>query len=148
MAVVALIGAVVLIVMGAILAGVAIPIYRSKVMAANEAAAFESIRTIEYAQRFRRGETGRYATFDEFVAAGALDARFSGASPVVSGYVFTMKVTPGTESQPPFFSINADPLQSEGLSATGKRHFYYDSEIIGIRVSEGRQATASDRPRE
>ena len=147
-AVVAVVGVVLLVVMGAILAGVAIPVYRSKVMAANEAAALRVIRNVEYQQRLHRSESGTYATFDELVAGGGLDARFSGPSPAVDGYVFTLKVTPAGEGRPPFFSINADPVQSEGFSATGRRHFYFDSEITGIRVSEGRQAAATDRPRE
>jgi hypothetical protein len=148
LAVVGVVGAILLIIMGAILAGVAIPVYQSKIIAANEAAALQNIGGIDALQRRHRAERGNFASFDELAAAGGFDARFSGPSPVVEGYVFTLKVSPQTETQPAFYSINADPLQSEGFSATGRRHFYYDSEIVGIRTSEGRPATASDRPRE
>ncbi|HEX8853850.1 MAG TPA: hypothetical protein VF754_10205, partial [Pyrinomonadaceae bacterium] len=140
-------GAALLIVMGAILAGVAIPAYKSKVVATNESAALSHLGEIAAQQHIYLTSTGSYAGFRQLVAAGLLDAKFEADAPVISGYVFTLKVTPGTESTTPFFSVNADPAKAEGFTPTGKRHFYLDSETAGIRYHEERPATAADRAR-
>lgn len=147
-AVVAIVGVALLLIMGGILAGVAIPAYRNKVVAANEAVALNSLRSIAAEEANYVARAGHYATLPQLVEASALDARFAGDPPSISGYVLTMKVQPVSDDRPPFFSVNADPVQSGGFAPTGKRHFYLDSEVTGIRVSEGRQATAHDRPRE
>ncbi|HEV2705551.1 MAG TPA: hypothetical protein VGV59_06475 [Pyrinomonadaceae bacterium] len=147
MAVVGGIGAAVLLVMGAILAGVAIPAYRSKVVATNESAALSYLGEIAAQQHVYLTSTGNYASFRELVAAGLIDVRFDSDQPVLNGYSFTMKVTPRTESQPPFFSVNADPVDKQGFTPTGKRHYYLDSETAGIRYHEERPATATDRAR-
>ncbi len=146
-AVVAATGAVLLIVMGAILAGIAIPTYKNKVIIANETTTLSNLNAIAAQQYIYLASTRSYGTFQQLTDAGLLDAKFSGDTPVVGGYVLTMKVVAASESASPFFSINADPAQPEGFTPTGKRHFYLDSETAGIRYNEDRPATASDRPR-
>lgn len=147
MAVVGAIGAAVLLVMGAILAGVAIPAYKSKVVAANESAALSYLGEIAAQQHIHLTSTGSYTDFQGLVAAGLLEPKFNSAAPVLNGYAFTMKVMPRTESGPPFFAVNADPVDKQGFTPTGKRHFYLDSETAGIRYHEERPATANDRAR-
>lgn len=131
-----------------ILVGVGVPAWRNAVMAGNETAAIQTLKTIATEQRTYYNQKGRssYATFDQLIENGALDKRFAGDEPVVEGYKFTMKVTPKSSSQPPAFTINADPQSSEGLGATGKRHFYIDANINTIRVNNNAPASAEDSP--
>ncbi|HEY0080282.1 MAG TPA: prepilin-type N-terminal cleavage/methylation domain-containing protein [Pyrinomonadaceae bacterium] len=131
-----------------ILVGVGVPAWRNAVIAGNETAAIQTLKTITTEQRTYFNAKGRssYATFDQLIENGALDKRFAGDEPVVEGYKFTLKVTPKSSSQPPSFTLNADPQQSEGMAATGKRHFYIDSNINTIRVNTTGPASAEDSP--
>lgn len=131
-----------------ILVGVGVPAWRSATIAGNETAAIQTLKTIATEQRVyfnAKGRTG-YGTFDQLIETGALDKRFTGDEPVVEGFKFTLKVTPKTSNQPPSYTINADPQQTEGLAATGKRHFYIDSNINTIRVNTQGPASAEDSP--
>lgn len=114
----------------------------------NETAAVSTLKLVAAAQQAYIEATGQYATFDELIEAQVLGAEFAGSAPVLDGYVFTMKVAPPTGGQPPSFSVNADPQATGGDRATGVRHYYLDSNVIGIRVNDARPATATDRPRE
>lgn len=131
-----------------ILVGVGIPAWRNATIAGNETAALQTLKTIQTEQRVFFNTKGRtaYGTFDQLIESGALDKRFSGDEPVVDGYKYTMKVVPKSSSQPPSFSINADPQQKDGLTATGKRHFYIDSNVNTIRVNSDGPASADDSP--
>jgi len=129
-----------------ILVGVGVPAWRTSVMAANEASAIETLSTVSKEQRTYYIGTKSYATFDQLIERGALDKRFAGDQPIDNGYVYTMKVTPKGTNQPPSYTINADPQKSEGLTATGKRHFYLDSNINTPTVNDTQPATADDPP--
>ena len=129
-----------------ILIGVGIPAWRNAVIAANETSAIQSLRTIAAEQRTYYIRTKEYGTFDQLIQAGALDQRYAGESPVVDGYIFTMKVTPKATNQPPGFAANADPQVSEGLTATGKRHFYMGTDTNGVTANATQPATAKDPP--
>ena len=72
------------------------------------------------------------------------DNRYDGATPVVEGYIFTLRVIPRSTTQQAGYTLNADPQISEGVSATGKNHFYLDSDTNTIRVNESAPATVSD----
>ena len=123
---------------------VAVPAWRASEYSANEAWAISKLNTIATEERLYLTEHGSYANFDQFVAEGALDKRFTGASPVVQGYVFTLIVTPKMGAASPAFSVNADPRQSEGFGATGRAHYYVDSTGTFIRFNKDRPATAAD----
>jgi hypothetical protein len=75
-----------------------------------------------------------------------LDGRFDGTTPVVDGYVYTMRVIPKSTTAQAGFAVNSDPQVSEGVGATGKNHFYMDSETNTIHVNETQSATATDPP--
>jgi type II secretory pathway pseudopilin PulG len=141
--IVACAGVVGLFVLG-IIAGIAVPAWQSSRRAANESATIYALNTVAVEEYTYRQVHGSYGTFDQLIEAGALDKRFAGTSPVISGYVFMLSATPKTESAPPFFSINADPQQSEGFGATGKRHFYKDSTSGYTHYNEGQSATPDD----
>jgi Tfp pilus assembly protein PilE len=131
-----------------ILVGVGVPAWRNAVIAGNETSAIQTLKTITTEQRTYYNQKGRssYATFDQLIENGSLDKRFAGDEPVVEGYRFTMKVTAKSTSQPPSFTLNADPQQKDGIGATGKRHFYIDSNINTLRVNNSGPASAEDSP--
>ena len=130
-----------------ILIGVGVPAWRLMLRRGNETAAIQTLTTIKQLQAdYALGHRGQYGTFDEMIKEGALDKRFEGDKPVVSGYIFTMKVTPKSSGQQATFAVNADPQQAEGIAASGKRHFYIDPSIGTIRENPDQPATATDEP--
>ena len=131
-----------------ILVGVGVPAWRNSVIAGNEAAAVQNLRTIATEERVYFNAKGRvnYATFDQLRDSGSLDRRFSGDAPVVEGYVYTIKVTPKSSGAPAFFSVNADPQQKEGIGATGGRHFYVDSNSGAVLANAAGPAGPNDSP--
>ncbi len=113
----------------------------------NEASAAQSIQTIKALQaQYASKHQGKFAAnFDELIKEVWLDERFGGQTPVVNGYVFSMRVEEPTAVKPAFYSVNADPRDASGIYATGTRHFYYDSALGTTRqTEENRPATADD----
>ena len=131
-----------------ILIAVGVTGWKSAVKQANEAAAVKTLRTISEQQMLYYNGHNRstFGTFDQMLKDGMLDTRFAGATPVVEGYVFTLKVIPKSTTQPASYTINADPQQSEGVGATGKNHFYTDSNASTIHVNSEQQASVTDPP--
>lgn len=116
------------------------------VRAANEAVAIKMLQTIAEQQKlyYNGNKRGSFGTFDEMLAGQLLDTRFAGTSPVVDGFVYNMRVIPKATTRKAGFAVNADPLVTEGFGATGKRHFYVDSDSGTIHVNSRQPATASD----
>ena len=131
-----------------ILIAVGVTGWKAAVKAANEAAAIKSLRSIAEQQMlyYNAHQRSTFGTFEEMRKENLLDSRFEGATPVVEGYVFTMKVIPKSTAQQAGYSINADPQVSDGVGATGKNHFYLDSDSNTIHVNSTQPATASDPP--
>ena len=131
-----------------ILIAVGVTGWRAAVRAANEAAAVKTLRTIGEQQMLYYNSHNRstFGTFDQMLKDGMLDARFAGNPPVVEGYIFTLKVIPKSTNQQPSYTINADPQQTEGVGATGKNHYYVDSNTTTIHVNDSQPATVSDPP--
>lgn len=122
--------------------------HQRRVMASNEATALSALASIQAAEQIYLETNGQYATFSQLVEAGVFQAPLTGDSLVSGGYAYTLKVRPKTDTATPFYSVNADPQRGGGArDATGRRHFYIDSEVTGIRYNEERPATASDKPR-
>ncbi len=116
-----------------------------RVINANEAAAIYTLEQIAAAEQLHFETYERqYGTLRQLMDAGIFKAPLDGDALTSSGYVFTIKVTPKTDAQGSSYSVNADPQQS---GETGKRHFYIDSNVTGMRFKEGRPATATDPPR-
>src|SRR5688572_9367048 len=107
-----------------ILIAVGVTGWKAAVKSANEAAAIKTLRTIAEQQMlyYNAHQRSTYGSFDEMLKEGLLDTRFEGSTPVVEGYVFTMKVIPKSTAQQAGYSVNADPQVSEGVGATGKNH--------------------------
>jgi prepilin-type N-terminal cleavage/methylation domain-containing protein len=127
-----------------ILAGIAIPLYQSSVRKANEASAVGSLHSIRIAQaKFVVDHKGQYGTFRQLFEEGYLDKRFNFDQPHNRGYVFVITVIPKSENKAATFSVNANPEQSQGISATGRNFYYLDPES-GICFSTVGPATAAD----
>lgn len=131
-----------------ILIGVGIAGYRAAIRAANEAAAVRTLRSIAEQQMlfFNAHQRSAFATFEEMRKENLLDTRFDSSTPVVDGYVYTMKVIPKSTSAQPGYTINADPQVPTGTSATGRNHYYVDSDTNTIHVNADQPATATDLP--
>lgn len=113
-------------------------VYPKAVGAADEASAIQSLRTVATAQTQLKATKEAYGSFDELTQAGFLDQRFSGVSPNVRGYRFTMAVTEAD------YTINADPEATENQPTTGSRHFYFNSSDNAIHVNTGQSASKND----
>jgi hypothetical protein len=75
-----------------------------------------------------------------------LDSRFDGTAPVVDGYVYTMKVITKSTSAQPGYTINADPQVATGSGATGRNHYFVESDSNTIHVNADQPASATDPP--
>jgi len=131
-----------------ILIAVGVTGWRAAVRSANEAAAVKTLRTIAEQQMlyYNAHQRTTFGTFEEMLKENLLDTRFSGGTPVVDGYVYTMKVIPKSTTAQPGYTINADPQITEGVGATGKNHYYVDSNTNTIHVNDSQPATATDPP--
>ncbi len=131
-----------------ILVAVGIPAYQAITRAGNEAAAVKTLQNIAVNQRLyiKQKNGNAYGSFDQLITEVNLDKRFAGDAPVVSGYIYTMKITPKASGQPPFYTINADPQNAEGLGATGRNHYYVDANSDTIKVNDAQPAGPDDAP--
>lgn len=130
-----------------ILIGVGVPAWRVIIRRGNETAATQTLENLRKIQAdYSMGHRGEYGTFDQLIREGNLDKRFEGEKPVLSGYVYTIKITPKSTNQPASYSVNADPQVATGLGSTGKRHFYVDPNVSTIRVNDDQPASADDSP--
>lgn len=119
-----------------------------RVVAVNEADALYTLELLAAAEHIYLQAYGEYGTVKQLTDTGILQTNFDGDPPAREGYAYTAKLTPRSGAQPPSYSINADPLRATGRDATGHRHFYISSEVIGTRYNEDRPATATDKPRQ
>ena len=131
-----------------ILIAVGVTGWKAAVKSANEAAATQSLRTIAADQMlyYNAHQRSSFGTFDEMLKEGLLNSRFAGTTPVVEGYIFTMRVIPKSTTTQPGYAVNADPQITEGVGATGKNHFYMDSDSNTIHVNPTQPATVADPP--
>ena len=131
-----------------ILIAVGVTGWRAAVKSANEAAAVKTLRSIAEQQMlfYNSHQRSTFGTFEEMLKENLLDTRFSGSTPLVDGYVYTMKVIPRSTSQQAGYTINADPQVREGVSATGTNSFYLDSDSNTIHVNRTQPAAITDPP--
>jgi prepilin-type N-terminal cleavage/methylation domain-containing protein len=131
-----------------ILIGVGIAGYKAAIKAANEAAAVKTLRSIAEQQMlyFNSHQRSSFGTFEEMRKENLLDSRFDGTTPVVDGYVYTMKIIPKSTTTQAGYTINADPQVATGVSATGSNHYYVDSDTNTIHVNRDQAASATDPP--
>ena len=131
-----------------ILIAVGVTGWKAAVRSANEAAAIKHLKTIAEDQMlyYNARQRTTFGTFDEMLKENMLDTRFAGTTPVVEGYVFQMRIIPKSTSTQPGYAVNADPQVTEGVGATGRNHFYLDSDSNTIHVNATQPATVTDPP--
>ena len=132
----------------ALLIGVGVPAWQSMVRNGNETTAVQSVNTIRTLQgQYASKHRGNFApNFDELIKSVQLDEKFRGESPVVNGYIYKLTVQESSGTQPAFYSVVADPQVSEGVTATGNRHFYFDSTLGTIKSTEENRPAKADDP--
>ncbi|MCA1594486.1 MAG: prepilin-type N-terminal cleavage/methylation domain-containing protein [Acidobacteria bacterium] len=126
-----------------ILVGVGIPAWKASVRSANEAAAVQNLRSISTSQvtYFNLKNRTSYGNFDQLVQAGLMDKRFTGDSPVDNGYIYTLTTTAKSGTNPPTYSVNANPQQP---GSTGSQYFYTGSDTSAIHNNPDKAASAQD----
>lgn len=123
-----------------ILIGAGVTGWKAAVRSGNEAATLQPLKTIAAVEVQYYNMHGRtFGSFEQLVKDG-FDARFSSIVPNVDGYMFILKVTPKTATQPSSFMLNAEPQSG----STGNRHFYFDSTDNLIRVNADHPAGPAD----
>ncbi len=127
-----------------ILIGVGAVAWGAMIRSGNEASATQILdRMRTYQAQFATRNRGKFANFQQLVAAGSLDAeQFTGETPIVNGYRFSLQITEPTDAAPAKYSITAEPQVAGGVSATGTRHFYTDSDIGTIKANDSGPANA------
>ncbi|HYP50104.1 MAG TPA: prepilin-type N-terminal cleavage/methylation domain-containing protein [Pyrinomonadaceae bacterium] len=133
----------------ALLIGVGIPAWQAMVRNGNETTAVQTIQTIKTCQTGYAGKhQGKFApNFAELAKTGCVEAdKFNGTTPVINGYVYTMKVEEPSGTKPSFYSINVDPQVGEGIQATGNRHFYSDSSLGNTKATDENRPAKADDP--
>jgi type IV pilus assembly protein PilA len=120
------------------IAAIAMPNLLRARRSANEASAVTSLRAIGTAEMMYRASHGVYSDMTGLRTDRAIDETL--ASGRKSGYIFG--VLPG-EDRASQFSVIAQPQITEGLTATGVRHYFMDESLV-IRYRVGQPASASD----
>lgn len=102
-----------------------------------------TLRSIAQAQMaYSLSNSGDYGSFEQLVAGGHLDSRFSSNQPKLGGYILTMTVANRSSGRAESsYHCNADP--DPAVNQAG-RHFYLGSASPEIRVNLTKPATASD----
>jgi Tfp pilus assembly protein PilE len=110
------------------------------VQRADETAAIAALRTLSMAQQtYSVSNNGGYGTFAQLTQSGFLDSRFAGDKPKFKGYVLTMEIKKGIDSEGGSYTVNADPEPPQQ-----GRHFYIDSNSGLIHLNGGQPAGPSD----
>ena len=128
-----------------LLIGVGTLAWQAVIRSGNETTAGQMMKNLQtFEAQYASRNRGNFASFDELVAKMGLDEGFKGEAPVKNGYVFKLTVVPGSSSTQAAYQLTADPQSSEGVSASGNRHFYIDSTLSSIKVTDENRAAKPD----
>ena len=124
-----------------ILIGAAVIGFRAAQKAGNETATLQDLKTIAAIEiQYYNTHNRTFGTFEQMVQDKLLSSKFTGNPPSTDGYIFTLKVTPKSATQPTSYTLNADPQGD----ATGGNHFYIDSADGSIHTNATQPAAATD----
>ncbi|HEV2379615.1 MAG TPA: prepilin-type N-terminal cleavage/methylation domain-containing protein [Terriglobia bacterium] len=135
-----------------IIAAIAIPNLLQSKIAANQASAVASLRTINtcevtYSSTYNQGFTSTLAQLGP-PASGATTSSTAGLTDSVlaggtkSGYAFTYAASTAINGSTPNYTVNANPIS---VGTTGKNYYYTDATNT-IRQNSSVAASASDSP--
>ena len=123
-----------------IIAAIAIPNLLASRMAANEASAIRSLRTIAEAERVYYLNFNKYATLNELAAADFVDPTLGTGSK--HGYNFSIELTNAEDAEG--FAVTGVPME---YRSSGRRSFYVDeSAIVRAADNHGGPPTKMDPP--
>lgn len=119
--------------------------YTQTATAVDESGAARTLRLIATAQtQFAVSHGGEYGMFEELSGSSLLDSRFKGDSPVVGGYVYTIKLRPASGADAAMYAVFADPEKPASGVQTNARHLYMDSTSNVIHANQTQTASATD----
>ena len=128
-----------------LLIGVGSLAWGAMIRSGNETAAAQILdRMRTYQAQFASRNRGKFGSFDQLIASGALDSQYAGDAPVVNGYIYSMEIVDPSSAAPASYKILADPQVATGITATGNRIFITSSAISGIKAKEGEKANEND----
>lgn len=133
----------------ALLIGVGIPAWQAMVKNGNETTAVQTLSTLRTCQIGYAGKhQGKFApNFAALVQSGCIEGdKFNSETPVINGYIYTMKVEDPSGTRPASFAVNASPQVAEGITATGNRHFYIDATVGTIKATDENRPAKADDP--
>jgi type IV pilus assembly protein PilA len=135
-----------------IIAAIAIPNLLKSKMAANQASAVASLRTLNtsevtYSSTYNQGFTSTLAQLGPPTSGNATSALAGLVDSVLaagtkSGYTFTYTASAAVNNETPGYTITADPV-TEGT--TGLNYYFTDESNV-IRQNTSATASASDSP--
>jgi len=106
-----------------IVATIAIPALLQSRQAANESGAVASLRTVNIAQlTYLSSSDGVFGSFSDLVSGGLLDDRFTGTTPTVGGYTYTMNLSNSNRD----YSVEADP----SATISGRFDYYVGPDAV------------------
>ena len=128
-----------------LLIGVGSLAWGAMIRSGNETSAAQILdRMRTFQAQYASTNRGKFATFDQLIQKGALDAQYAGDAPVVNGYVFTLEIVEPSSAAPASYKIWADPQVPTGVTATGSRYFFTSSAIGSIKANENQRASEND----
>jgi prepilin-type N-terminal cleavage/methylation domain-containing protein len=130
-----------------LLIGVGTLAWQAVIRSGNETTAAQQMKNLQAFQaQYASRNKGNFATFSELVAKMGLDEAFNTENPVKNGYVFTLTVVQSSGSTPASYQLQANPQSSDGVGASGTRHFYVDSTLSTIRATDENRPAKPDDP--
>jgi type II secretory pathway pseudopilin PulG len=131
----------VVIALAAVLIGAGFYGWKAAQRAGNEEATMQDLKTIAAVEiQYYNTHSRTFGTLDQLIKENMLTSKFLGNPPAVDGYIFILSVVPRTLRQPTSYTLNADPQSA----ATGRDHFYVDSNSERIHVNPNQPASATD----
>jgi hypothetical protein len=110
--------------------------HRAAERTANEAATIQNLKTIAAVEtQYFNSHDRTYATIEQLVRERMLSEKFAAVPLQVDGYSLTLKLT-----NPTAYTLTADPVDR----SSGRRHFYFDSASMQIRVNPDGPAGPDD----
>jgi hypothetical protein len=137
---VVVIGICALFVLG-FLGGTAVVGYRAAMRAGNEAATLQNLKTIAAVEsQYFITHNRTFGTLAQLTSEQLLSSKFTVDPIVADGYVITLSLARKPDGSSSWYKITADPYDE----ATGRKHFYLDSDENRIRVNPEGQAGPTD----
>ena len=105
--------------------------------AGNETAAAQMMKNLQaFEAQYASRNKGNFANFDELVTKMGLDDAFKGENPVKNGYTFQLTVVPASAGAAASYKLMAKPQTSGGITASGNRTYYVDSDLSSIKYTD------------